>query len=401
MSDANTPKNKQAPATSAPPVKNQRRQWLQLLTATCLIAAIIWGAWYILYGRWYVSTDNAYARGNVIQITPQFHGTVVSINADDGELVYAGDTLVSFDPNDSQLALANAEANLAKVVRKVRGLYSAASGAEAEMAARQAALNKAKEDYQRRLALVTSGAISAEELAHAKNAFSEAQSTLDAIKQQYQTSLSLVDNTALISHPEVLDAVTTLRIAFLDRARATIVAPVSGYVTKRSVQLGQRVQPGDSLMAVVPLDNLWIEANFTETQLGDIRIGQPVEIYSDLYGRSVSYEGRVQSLGIGTGAAFALLPAQNATGNWIKIVQRVPVRIALTQPERLIHHPLRIGLSMHVSIDLHDNSGALLAPRSEVATMTTSVYQTQLMQADALIERIIQDNAHKLSEVKL
>lgn len=396
MNDAKTTPLKAPPATSSTPPPSQRPWLLYLLGATCLLAAILWGGWYGMYGRWYASTDNAYVHGDIVQITPQFQGTVVSINADDGELVFAGDTLVMFDPSDSQLALDNAEAQLANVVRKVRGLYSAVSSAKAEMAVRQAMLNKAHADYQRRRALATSGAVSKEVLAHANNAFLEAQSQLDAVQQQYQRDLSLVDNTTLTSHPEVLVAIAALRVAYLDHSRATIVAPVTGYVAKRKVQLGQRVQPGEPLMAVVPLDKVWVEANFTEAQLRDIRIAQPVEVYADVYGKNVRYSGEVQSLGIGTGAAFALLPAQNATGNWIKIVQRVPVRIALTQPEQLIRHPLRIGLSMQADVDLHDLSGALLAPRPMERLLATDVYLGQLSQSEALIEQIVKANRGNL-----
>lgn len=398
MNDTKTTPLQTSPPTATPSAtaKSQRPWLLYLLGSACLLAAVLWGVWYGMYGRWYTSTDNAYVHGDVVQITPQLQGTVVSINADDGELVFAGDTLVMFDPSDSQLALDNAEANLANVVRKVRGFYSTASGTKAEMAVRQATLNKARADYQRRLALTKSGAISKEVLAHANNAFLEARSQLDAIQQQYLRDLSLVDNTTLISHPEVLAAMTALRVAFLDRSRATIVAPVTGYVAKRKVQLGQRVQPGEPLMAVVPLDQVWVEANFTEAQLRDIRIAQPVEIYADVYGKKVRYSGKVQSLGIGTGAAFALLPAQNATGNWIKIVQRVPVRIALTEPEQLIRHPLRVGLSMQANVDLHDRSGALLAPRPQKPLLATDVYLDQLSQSEALIEQIVKANASDL-----
>ncbi len=381
---------------SPPPAKSKRPWLLYLLGATCLLAAILWGGWYGVYGRWYATTDNAYVQGDVVQITPQFHGTVVSITADDGELVFAGDPLVMLDPSDSQLALDTAEAQLANVVRKVRGLYSALEGAKAESAVRQATLDKARADYQRRRSLAISGAISKEEIAHANNAFLEAKSALEAIEQQYQRNLSLVDNTNLASHPELLAAMAALRVAFLDRSRTTIIAPVTGYVAKRKVQLGQRVQPGEALMAVVPLDKVWVEANFTEAQLRDIRIDQPVEVYADVYGKTVRYNGRVQNLGVGTGAAFALLPAQNATGNWIKIVQRVPVRIALTQPEQLISHPLRIGLSMQVDVDLHNRNGALLAPRSPEPLLATDVYLDQLSQSDALIRQIVKANGGDL-----
>ncbi|NWD67378.1 efflux RND transporter periplasmic adaptor subunit [Pseudomonas gingeri] len=388
------------PATEhlAPPAKSKRPWLLRLLVVVVVLGAISWGSWYRLYGRWYATTDNAYAQGNVVQVTPQIPGTVVSIGADDGDLVQAGAVLVRLDPSDSQLALASAEANLASIVRKVRGLYSSVDGAEADWASLGVTVDKARADYERRKMLATSGAIPAEELAHAHDSLLVAQSTMHAARQRYQTSKSLVDDTVLTSHPEVQAAVTTLRTAFLGQARATVVAPVGGYIAKRSAQLGQRVQPGEPLMAVVPLHQVWIEANFTEMQLTDMRIGQAVEIHADVYGNAVCYDGRVESLGIGTGSAFALLPAQNATGNWIKIVQRLPVRIALTRPEQLDSHPLRIGLSTSVSVDLHDTRGALLSQQPPTQpVLDTTVYRDQLAQADALIERIIQANSNKAS----
>lgn len=380
-------------AGMTPPARSKRTWLLRALAATVILGAVGWGSWYLMHGRWYATTDNAYVQGNVVQITPQVAGTVVSIGAEDGDLVHAGDVLVRFDPSDSQLALQNAEANLASVVRKVRGLYNSAQGAQAELSTRSLAVDKARADYERRKTLAESGAIPAEELAHARDALLAAQSTLSAARQQYQSSKSQVDDTMLASHPEVQAAMTNLRSAYLGQVRTTVVAPVSGYVAKRSVQLGQRAQPGEPLMAVVPLKQTWIEANFTETQLTDMRIGQAVEIRADVYGNNIRYDGRVQSLGIGTGSAFALLPAQNATGNWIKIVQRVPVRVVLIKPEQLDSHPLRIGLSMHASVDLHDTSGNLLSQQSpKEPVLDTAVYRDQLAQADSLIERILQAN---------
>ncbi|MCF5384463.1 HlyD family efflux transporter periplasmic adaptor subunit, partial [Pseudomonas syringae] len=218
-------------------------------------------------------------------------------------------------------------------------------------------------------------------------------SALNNIQQQLSTSVALVDDTVVSSHPDVKAAAAQLRQAYLTNARSTLVAPVTGYVAKRTVQLGQRIQPGTATMAVIPLDQLWIDANFKETQLGKMRIGQPVEISSDLYGSDVKYSGTIDSLGAGTGSAFALLPAQNATGNWIKIVQRVPVRVHIN-PEELAKYPLRIGLSTTVEVNLHDQSGPVLAqqPRKQAA-FSTQVYTEQLADADALIARLIHENS--------
>jgi membrane fusion protein, multidrug efflux system len=376
-----------------PPKKNSRGLMLRVLAIVVLLAVVGWALWYFLDGRWYEGTDDAYVNGNVVQITPQVPGTVVSIGADDGDLVHAGDVLVQLDPSDADVALAEAKANLANTVRKVRGLYSSVNGAQADVAARKTAVDKARADYNRRVALAKSGAISAEELAHASDALTSAESGLIVSQQTYETSKVLVDDTVVASHPDVQVAAARLRAAFLDDARATLVAPVDGYVAKRSVQVGQRVQPGAALMAVVPLHGVWVDANFKETQLTGMRLGQPVEIKSDVYGGKVKYKGKVESLGVGTGSAFSLLPAQNATGNWIKIVQRIPVRIVFDDPTQLDKHPLRLGMSLTVDVSLHDQSGQTLAQQSPTQpAFSTDVYKQQLAKADAAIIRIVHAN---------
>jgi len=386
-----------SPATAdaaAQPPQNKRRSFLlRLLLAVIVIAGIAWTLWYFLDGRWYEGTDDAYVGGNVVQLTPQIPGTVVTIGADDGDLVKQGDVLVKLDRSNADVALAEARANLAATVRKVRGLYSSVNGQQAIVAARETAVAKAKADYDRRVGLAKSGAISAEELSHVRDELTAAQSALVTAQQQYQTSKVLVDDTVVASHPDVQAAAAKFRAAYLDDERTTLVAPVTGYVAMRSVQLGQRVAPGAPLMAVVPLHEVWIDANFKETQLTHMRIGQPVTIESDVYGSAVKYQGKVESLGIGTGSAFSLLPAQNATGNWIKIVQRIPVRVVFTDPAQLDKHPLRIGMSLAVEVNLHDQNGPMLAqqPPTQPA-FSTDVYERQSAKADALIAQIIHAN---------
>jgi len=380
-------------AAVPPPTKSSRGMLLRVLVLIVLLGIIGWALWYFLEGRWYEGTDDAYVNGNVVQITPQIAGTVVSIGADDGDRVHTGDVLVQFDPSDADVALAEAKANLANTVRKVRGLYSSVNGAQADVAARQTAVDKARADYNRRRDLAKSGAISAEELSHASDALNTAESGLITSQQQYQTSKVLVDATVVASHPDVQASAAKLRAAFLEDVRTTLVAPVDGYVAKRSVQVGQRVQPGAPLMAVVPLHGVWIDANFKETQLAKMRLGQPVEIDSDVYGGSVKYKGSVESLGVGTGSAFSLLPAQNATGNWIKIVQRIPVRVVFTDPRELDQHPLRLGMSLKVDVNLHDQSGPTLAQQSPTQPLfSTDIYKQQLAKADVAIAQIIQAN---------
>jgi len=370
---------------------------LGLLLIVILGALGIW-AWHELYGRWSESTDDAYVNGNVVEITPLVTGTVVSIGADDGDLVHEGQVLVNFDPNDAEIGLQSAQANLARTVRQVRGLYSNVDGQKAQVNAQQAEVQKAQDNFNRRKNLAAGGAISQEELSHARDDLTSAQNALADAKQRLKTTSALVDDTVVSSHPDVMAAAAQLRQAYLNNARSTLIAPVTGYVAKRTVQLGQRVQPGTALMAVIPLNQLWIDANFKETQLSDMRIGQPVDIETDLYGSDVKFSGTIDSLGAGTGSAFALLPAQNATGNWIKIVQRVPVRVHIN-PDDLAKHPLRVGLSTVVDVNLHDQSGPVLAQQPpQKASFSTNVYDRQLAEADAMIARLIHDNSAAASK---
>lgn len=383
--------NPQAAAPAAP-TNGKRRKFLLLLLAVVVIAAIGWTAWYLLVARWHQDTDDAYVQGNIVSITPQSIGTVVSIGADDGMKVTAGQVLVQLDPNDAQVAYEQAVANLANTVRQVRGLYSAVDAGQADLSAREVAVQKARADVKRREGLVASGAVSAEELAHARDELAAAEATLSSSRGTLSRNRALVDATTLGKQPQVAAAAAQLRQAYLNLQRAAIVAPVSGYVAKRNVQLGQRVQPGATLMTIVPLEQVWVDANFKETQLNNMRIGQPVELHSDLYGSDVAFEGKVAAIGMGTGSAFALLPAQNASGNWIKIVQRVPVRIEVDR-KQVLEHPLRLGLSMHVDVNIRGQDGAMLAGSTPAKpVLTTDAYAKQLADADALIEKIVNDN---------
>ncbi|CAN1602541.1 HlyD family secretion protein [Pseudomonas mediterranea] len=393
-----TAENAQASENQQDNNPRKRKVMLLALAVIVILAGLGVWAWHELYGRWSENTDDAYVNGNVVEITPQVTGTVVSIGADDGDLVREGQVLVQFDPNDAEVGLQSAQANLARTVRQVRGLYSNVDGMRAQVNAQEAEVKKAQENYNRRRNLAAGGAISQEELSHARDDLTSAQNALANARQQLKTSSALVDDTVVSSHPDVQSAAAQLRQAYLNNARSTLIAPVTGYVAKRTVQLGQRVQPGTALMAVIPLDQLWIDANFKETQLRDMRIGQPVEIETDLYGSDVKYSGTVDSLGAGTGSAFALLPAQNATGNWIKIVQRVPVRIHVNAQE-LAKHPLRVGLSTEVSVNLRDQSGPVLAQQPpQKASFSTQVYDRQLADADAMITRLIHENSAAASK---
>ena len=402
MTTETTPNTSTGPAAPLPPsqptptpAQGKRRRALLALLILVLVATAAWLAYYLLVARWHQDTDDAYVQGNIVSVTAQTPGTVVSINADDGMRVKAGQVLVQLDPNDAQVALAQAEASLAATVRQVRGLFSRVDSAQADIGAREVALQQARADVARRSGLVASGAVSGEELAHAQAQLQAAEAALSGARGQLSRNRALVDATTVASQPQVQAAAAQLRKAYLDLQRAAIVAPVNGFVAKRSVQLGQRVQPGGALMAVIPLHDVWVDANFKETQLHNMRLGQPVTLTADVYGDDVSFKGKLVSLGLGTGSAFALLPAQNASGNWIKIVQRIPVRIQL-DPKQLRDHPLRLGMSMAVDVDVHDQGGAVLpAAPADKPVLTTNAYARQLHDADALIERIIAGNLPK------
>ncbi|NUT61783.1 HlyD family efflux transporter periplasmic adaptor subunit [Herbaspirillum sp. C9C3] len=394
MSDSTTQQNPQANGNGNGNGK-RKRQLIVLTLALLLIAAVCFLYWF-LHARFYEETDDAYVGGNVIQISAQVGGTVVAVKADDTQVVKAGQQLVALDAADTRLALDQAEAALAQAVRQTRQLFLNNDTLAANVAAADSNLARAREDLQRRQAGLSSGAVSQEDVSHARDAVKSAVAALDQARAAAAANRALTDHTSVTEHPNVLQAATAVRNAYLNYARVNIVAPVSGYVSKRSVQVGQRIAAGNPLMAIVPLEQIWIDANFKEGQLQHIRIGQPVEVIADVYGSGVKYKGTVIGFSAGTGGAFSLLPAQNATGNWIKVVQRVPVRIAL-DPEQVRAHPLRIGLSTTATVDIHGDGRALEAVPTDYQT---KVYDDLGKQADAIVERIISDNAGALAQAR-
>jgi len=397
----------QSNAPAAQPAGNgKRRKALTTLAAIVVLAGAGWGTYEWLVASHYETTDNAYVQGNVVQITPQIAGTVMSIGANDTDRVLAGQTLVRLDPADAKVALEQAEAALAQTVRQTRTLFMNNGSLAAQVTLREADIVKARsdiaraeDDLKRRQALSGNGAVSKEELNHAettlanaKSALAAAQAGVTVAKEQLASNRSLTEGTSVAEHPSVMAAAGKVREAYLATQRVNIVAPVEGYVAKRTVQLGQRVAAGTPMMSVVPLNQVWVDANFKEVQLRNIRIGQPVKLTADMYGGKVEYTGHVAGLGVGTGAAFALLPAQNATGNWIKVVQRVPVRIELDKKD-LGADPLRVGLSMDVEVNVSDKSGSMLAEAPRAASLAkTDVYADVEQGAAAEVARIIAAN---------
>ena len=373
-------------------LRNRRRRWIVGVGVALGIIALVVLAWWLLDARFYESTDDAYVAGDLVNVMSQVNGTVVSIGADETDLVTAGQELVRLDATDARIALQDAEQQLARTVRQTRTVFATRDQLQAVVDQRRADLARAQADFNRRRNLAASGAVSGEELAHAQDTLKAAHDALVAAQKNLAASSALVGRTGVADNPDVRAAATQVERAWLALVRTSVRAPVKGYVARRSVQLGERIAPGAPLMSLVPLGRLWLEANFREMQLRHMRIGQPVTVVADLYGGRVTYHGRVAGLGLGTGSAFALLPAQNATGNWIKVVQRVPVRIEL-DPRELAAHPLRIGLSTVVRVDLHDTSGAELAqtPRRE-PVLETSAYDIDTGEIRARIEQIINDN---------
>ncbi len=366
-----------------------RRRTLVVVILLFVAAGAAWAAWWQMVGRFYESTDNAYVAGNLVEVTPQVAGTVIAIGADDTDRVQAGQMLVRLDAADAQVALDQAEAELARAVREVRTLYANNHALEANVRVREAELQRAQEGLARRTSLAEKGMETREDFDNARAGAAAARASLAAAREQLTSNRTLTDRVRVEDHPNVLRAAARVREAYLALKRVEIPAPVSGYLARRSVQVGQRVAPGAPLMAIVPLDQLWVDANFKEVQLREMRIGQPVRLTADLYGSKVEYRGKVAGLAAGTGGAFALLPPQNATGNWIKVVQRLPVRIALDAQE-LRQHPLRIGLSMSAEVEIRDASGAQLASAPRIGpAYATQAFAAPATEAEARVRAVI------------
>jgi membrane fusion protein (multidrug efflux system) len=396
--NATSPTTPAAPVTPAP--NGKRRTLLIGFTVILILALIGYGIYWFIFSSHYESTDDGYVAGNMVQVTPQVGGTVTAINADDTDLVQVGKPLIELDRADAKVALDQSEAQLAQTVREVRTLFVNNNTLSANVKARTDEVDRTTADLKRRQELAGTGAVSKEEVDHAKTAVQSAQAALDAAREQLNSNRVLTDHTTIAKHPNVLRAAAQVQAAYLAYSRASLPAPITGYVAKRSVQVGQRIAPGTPLLSIVPLNALWVDANFKEVQVSHMRIGQPVTLRSDIYGSDVTYHGKVLGLSAGTGAAFALLPSQNASGNWIKIVQRVPVRIAL-DPAELEAHPLRIGLSMQIKVDIANASGTSLTSNEPVRTLPaykTTVFDNAGQEADALISRIIAENSNKSTE---
>ncbi len=373
--------------------RSSRNKHLLLLSLFFVAVAVGAGIWWfnMLYGS--ETTDDAYVAGNVVPVMPQVAGNVITLHVEDTQLVKAGMPLVEMDPTDARLALLRAETQLAQTLRQVQQQMAELKQFDASIALRQAELDRVAGDQHRREVLGMNNAVGKEEVLHARQSVIAGRAALQVAVLQRKALYVKLQNTPLAEQPEVRHSAELVRQAWLDLQRMTILSPVSGVIAKRSVQVGSHVAVGTPLMAVVPLDQLWVDANFKEVQLEKFRIGQPVELQADLYGDKITYHGEVEGLAAGTGGVFSLLPAQNATGNWLKVVQRLPVRIKLRADE-LQQHPLRLGLSMLVTVDVSKSDGPLLTEaKPKAALATTQSLNVDLRGADERVARIIADNS--------
>ncbi len=391
MAEENT---QDSPGNEAPSKSGRRKWYLLGLAAIFLIAAIAYAIYYFTIAQFYAETDDAYVKGNRIELTPQVSGTVISIAADDTDLVHAGDTLVRLDPTDARNALDHAEAQLAETVRSVHQLYARLDEQQSIIEQRRSTLTQAKRDYERDRKLVSAHGVPRQAFERSRATYHEDRAALSAARHKLAELQAQTEGTTVRDHPRVKQAESALRSAYLNLQRTRIPAPVTGHVAQREVQVGQRVDPSKPMLSIVPSDQVWVDANFKETELASMRIGQPATVVSDFYGSDVTYHGHVAGISAGTGSAFELLPPQNATGNWIKIVRRVPVRVVLDdRHHQLDQHPLRLGLSMDVTVNLHDTNGPRLARQTpKKPRYRTHVYQHRLAGAHQLIRRIVDAN---------
>jgi membrane fusion protein (multidrug efflux system) len=389
--DENKDDKKKEETKDDPKARRKKVIILSAIAAVFVLAGLVWLLLYIFVFSQRETTDDAYVKGDMVTISSRVAGTVVEVAVEETERVHQGQVLVKLDPVDARVALMNAEGQLAQAVREAQARMQQANQADAAIPQRRAQYEQARDEYNRRHPLLERRAVSAEEVDTGKRQMQQALAALQAAEREAAAAHAQVDGTTVEDFPAVIQARAQFRNAWVNNGRNAIVSPIEGYAARRQVQVGQRIQPGQDLLTVVPLSDLWVDANFKETQLENIRIGQPVKITTDMYS-DVEYHGTVVGLNAGTGSAFSLLPAENATGNWIKVVQRLPVRVAINADD-LRKHPLRIGLSTYVNVDTHDRDGRVLAetPRDKPLA-STNVYEQEMDRADERAQEIIRAN---------
>ena len=380
--------------TSSNNKSQQRKKGLSIFILLLLLIAIGSAAYWFFFIKGFEETEDAYVSGNQVMVSAQVAGNISKINVDNMDPVQAGDVLLELDDTNAKLSFEQAKSNLANAVRQVSQLNYTVKQLKSAVRANEITLAQAQGNLNRRVQLVKDGAIDKESFQHAKEAVELAKANLTTSQNQLGANQALLLDGPLSEQPQIQSAVSNLKQAWLNLERTKIRSPIKGYVARRNAQVGQAVSVGGALMAVVTTDQMWLDANFKETQLTHMRIGQPVEIHFDLYGKDKTFNGKVVGIEMGTGSAFSLLPTQNATGNWIKVVQRVPVRIQL-DPQQLAENPLRIGLSATVKVNVSDSKGETLRDQAP----STTLYSTNVLQYDEsavnnLIESIIRDNSY-------
>jgi membrane fusion protein (multidrug efflux system) len=380
------------PVQDAPQARRNHTKTMWMAITIFLLLGCAWFFYWFFYGRFYEKTDDAYVNGNIVVLTPQIPGIITSISAIETDFVSQGRVIIQLDPTDPTIEYDRSQAELANTVRQVVQMYEMVKEYEAKIEVQKAQLIKESQDYAHRKELIDEGGVSLENFEHAQARLSSSFFSLVMIEYQYLEALAAVENTSLLNHPLIVQAKDKVRASFVRLQRCTIASPVTGVVSLRKAQVGERVEPGTPLLSIVPLEQMWVNANFKEVQLSKMRIGQSAMVSADIYGGSVVYHGKVVGFLGGTGSVFSLLPPQNATGNWIKIVQRLPVKIAL-DPEELKRHPLRLGLSMEVSVDLHDEAGSVVPQEKPPEPIyETTVFEKEEEGVDAVINKIITDN---------
>ena len=372
----------------------QRKKGLSIFILLLLLISIGSAAYWFFFIKGFEETEDAYVSGNQVMVSAQVAGNISKINVDNMDPVQAGDVLLELDDTNAKLSFEQAKSNLANAVRQVSQLNYTVKQLKSAVRANEITLAQAQGNLNRRVQLVKDGAIDKESFQHAKEAVELAKANLTTSQNQLGANQALLLDGPLSEQPQIQSAVSNLKQAWLNLERTKIRSPIKGYVARRNAQVGQAVSVGGALMAVVTTDQMWLDANFKETQLTHMRIGQPVKIHFDLYGKDKTFDGKVVGIEMGTGSAFSLLPTQNATGNWIKVVQRVPVRIQL-DPQQLAENPLRIGLSATVKVNVTDSQGETLRDQAPATTLySTNVLQYDESAVNNLIESIIRDNSY-------
>ena len=380
--------------TSSNNKSQQRKKGLSIFILLLLLISIGSAAYWYFFIKGFEETEDAYVSGNQVMVSAQVAGNISKINVDNMDPVQAGDVLLELDDTNAKLSFEQAKSNLANAVRQVSQLNYTVKQLKSAVRANEITLAQAQGNLNRRVQLVKDGAIDKESFQHAKEAVELAKANLTTSQNQLEANQALLLDGPLSEQPQIQSAVSNFKQAWLNLERTKIRSPIKGYVARRNAQVGQAVSVGGALMAVVTTDQMWLDANFKETQLTHMRIGQPVKIHFDLYGKDKTFDGKVVGIEMGTGSAFSLLPTQNATGNWIKVVQRVPVRIQL-DPQQLAENPLRIGLSATVKVDVSDSQGETLRDQAPATTLySTNVLQYDESAVNNLIESIIRDNSY-------